>query len=61
MYVWPLTYLDLHFLIEEEVAQLEVAVDDSVIVEVLAALDGVTHEVAGLGFRHCLSPLVQFQ
>lgn len=59
--VCVLTNLDLHILVEEEVAQLEIAVDDAVVVEVLAALDGLAHEVARLRLRHCLTALVQLQ
>lgn len=61
MCVSILTNLDLHVLVEEEVAQLEIAVDDAVVVEVLAALDGLAHKVARLGFRHGLATLVQLE
>lgn len=56
-----LTYFHLEVLIQEEVAQLEVPVYDSVPVQVLAAQDDLPQVVAGLGLRQRLPALVQLQ
>lgn len=56
-----LTYFHLQVLVEEEVAQLEVAVDDPVSVQVLAAKDHLPQVVAGLGLGQRFPALVQFQ
>lgn len=56
-----LTDLHLHVVAEEEVAQLEVAVDDAVAVQVLAAQDGLPQVVPHLGLAQRLPPLVQLQ
>lgn len=56
-----LTNLDLHVIVQEQVAQFEVTVDDSVAVEVVDTLDSLPHEVSGLGLGHCLPALVKLQ
>lgn len=56
-----ITYLDLHVIIEEDVAQLQVSVDDSVVVQVLDTLEQLCHVVASLWLSHGLTPLVQLQ
>ena len=50
---------DLHIFIEEDVAELEIAVDDLVVVEVLDSQEDLVHEVASLRLRDGLAPLVQ--
>lgn len=55
------TDLHLHVIAEEEVAQLEVTVDDAVVVQVLAAQDGLAQVVPHLGLTQRLPPLVQLQ
>lgn len=59
--VGKITYLDLHVIIEEDVAQFQVSVDDSVAVQVLDPLEQLCHVVAGLGLSHSLTTLVQLQ
>lgn len=56
-----ITYLDLHVVIEEDVAQLQVSVDDSVVVQVVDTLEQLSHVVAGLRLSDSLTPLVQLQ
>lgn len=56
-----LTYLDLHFIVEEDVAQLQVSVDDSIVVQVLDPFEHLCHEVASLGLSDSLTTLVQLQ
>ena len=51
--------LELHVVVEEEVAQLQVAVDDALPVQVLHAQQQLAHEVARLRLRDRLAPLVQ--
>lgn len=58
---WPPTDLHLHVVTEEEVAQLEVPVNDTVAVQVLAAQDGLAQVVPHLGLTQRLPPLVQLQ
>lgn len=58
---WPPTDLHLHVVAEEEVAQLEVPVNDAVAVQVLAAQDGLAQVVPHLGLAQRLPPLVQLQ
>lgn len=65
MYVCPntldLTDLDLHVVIEEDVPQLQVSVNDSVVVQVMDSLQKLGHVVAGFRLRHSLATLVQLQ
>lgn len=56
-----ITYLDLHVIIEEDVAQFQVSMDDSVVVQVLNTLEQLCHVVASLGLSHSLTTLVQLQ
>lgn len=56
-----LTDFNLHVVAEEQVAQFQVTVDHPVVVEVVDALDGLPHEVSGLGLSHRLPTLVQLQ
>lgn len=55
------TYFDIHVIIEEDVAQLEVSMYDSVAVQVLAALQQLHHVVASLWFSHSFATLVKLQ
>lgn len=59
--VQHLTYFHLQILVQEEVAQLEVPVNDLIAVQVLAAQDYLPQIVARLGFRQRFPPLVQLQ
>lgn len=52
-----MTYL--HVIVEEDVAELEIPVDDLVLVEVLDPQEDLLHEVSGLRLGDGLSPLVQ--
>lgn len=65
MYVCPdtldLTDLDFHVIIEEDVPQLQVSVNDSVVVQVMDSLQKLGHVVAGLRLSHSLATLVQLQ
>ena len=56
-----LTYFHLQILVQEEIAQLEVSVNNAVSVQVLAAQDDLPQVVAGLGLRESFPPLVQLQ
>lgn len=56
-----LTYFHLQILVQEEVAQLEISVNNAVSMQVLAAKDDLTQIVAGLGLGECFPPLVQLQ
>lgn len=56
-----ITYLDLHVIIEEDVAQFQVSVDHSVVVQVLDTLEQLCHVVASLRLSHSLTTLVQLQ
>lgn len=55
------TYLDVHVIIEEDVAQFQVSVDDLVVVQVLDTLQQLGHVVASFRLRHSLTTLVQLQ
>lgn len=57
----PLTDLHLHVIVQKQVAQLEVAMDDAVAMQVLAAQDDLPQVVAGLGLRQGFPTLVQLQ
>lgn len=56
-----ITYLDLHVIIKEDVAQFQVSVDDSVAVQVLDTLEQLGHVVASFWLSHSLTTLVQLQ
>lgn len=56
-----ITYLDLHVIVEEDVSKFQVSVDDSVVVQVMDALQQLCHVVASLGLSHCLPTLVKLQ
>lgn len=56
-----LTDLDLHVVIEEDVPQLQVSVNDSVVVQVMDSLQKLGHVVAGFRLSHSLATLVQLQ
>lgn len=56
-----LTDLDLHVVIEEDVPQLQVSVNDSVVVQVMDSLQKLGHVVAGFRLGHSLATLVQLQ
>ena len=51
--------LALHVVVEEDVAQLEVSVDDLVLVEVENSKENVSHEVSSLRLGDCLPSLVK--
>lgn len=55
------TYFDLHVVVEEDVAQLQVSVDDLVLVQIMDPVQELCHVVASLGFGHSLATLVQLQ
>ncbi len=50
--------LELHVVVEEQVAQLQVTVNDFVVVQVLTSQDDLTHKIAGLGLSDGLTSLV---
>lgn len=56
-----ITYLDLHVIVEEDVSKFQVSVDDSVVVQVMDALQQLCHVVASLGLSHGLPTLVKLQ
>lgn len=56
-----ITDLDIHVIVEEDVAELQVSVDDSVGVQVLDTFEQLGHVVASLWLSHSLTPLVQLQ
>ena len=49
--------LDIHVLVEEDVAHLQVAVDDALHVHVLDGAGNLDRVESHLGFRHTLAPL----
>ena len=55
------TDLNIHLITQKEVSQFEIPVDDSVVVQILAPLNGLLHVIACLWLRHGLPPLVQLQ
>jgi len=50
---------DFHVVVEEQVAQLQVAVDHSIVVQVLAGGDNLEHVVSGFWLSDSSSSLVQ--
>lgn len=56
-----ITYFDFHVIIEEDVAQFQVPVDDSVVVQVLDTIEQLGHVVASLRLSHSLTTFVQLQ
>lgn len=52
--------LELHVVVQKQVAQLQVSVNDFVVVQVLAREHYLPHEVARLGLRDRFAPLVHF-
>lgn len=53
------TNLELHLIIEEKVAKLQVTVDDLVVMQVLHTKQQLSQEVSRLGLSDGLPPLVQ--
>lgn len=56
-----ITYLDVHVIIEEDVAQFKISVDDSVFVQEVDTLQQLGHVIASFGLGHSLTTLVKLQ
>ena len=52
--------LDLHFIVEKQIAQFEIAMNDALVVHVDARLDDLLDEVARFGLGHRLPSSTQF-
>lgn len=56
-----ITNLEIHVIIQEEIAQFQISVDDSVVVQILDSLQQMDHVVTCLGLSHSFTTLMQLQ
>jgi len=52
--------LQLHVVIQKQIAQLQISVDDFVVVQILTSQNNLTHEITGFRLSDGLSSLVHF-